>query len=101
MMPGGAHGITVGSQHPVDVATTRQGANDRYGIPGAPLFEPRGYGDLNLLPEDRHAIESVQRGLASRGYIAGRFSSDPSGGETSEAAVHRFQWLVARSLGVI
>jgi hypothetical protein len=42
---------------------------------GAPLFEPRGYGDLNLVPEDREAMESVQWGIVSLGYGAGRFPS--------------------------
>jgi carnitine monooxygenase subunit len=98
MAPGGAHGFTVGVQMPLDIARTEPGRSDRYGIPGAPLFEPRGYGDLNLVPEDREAIEAVQRNIASLGYGEGRFSYDPNHGETSEEAVHRFQWLVATSL---
>ena len=55
-------------------------------------------GDLNLVPEDRGAMESVQRGVASLGYGAGGFSFDANHGETSEEAVHRFQWLVAKTL---
>ena len=98
MAPGGAHGFTIGSQLPINIARTGQGKSDRYGLPGAPLFEARGYGDLNLVPEDRDAMESVQTGIVSLGYGAGRFSIDANHGETSEEAVHRFQWLVAKAL---
>jgi choline monooxygenase len=98
MAPGGAHGFTVGSQMPIDISRTTQGKNDRFGVPGGPLFEPRGYGDLNLVAEDRGAMESVQRGVASLGYGAGCFSFNANHGETSEEAVHRFQWLVAKPL---
>lgn len=98
MAPGGAHGFTIGSQMPIDIARTGQGRSDRYGLPGGPLFEQRGYGDLNLVPEDRGAMESVQRNIGSLGYGQGRFSYDPHHGETSEEAVHRFHWLVARAL---
>jgi choline monooxygenase len=98
MSPGGALGVTVSSQVPIDVERTRLRTGDRYGLPGAPLFEPRGYGDLNLLAEDRAAVESVQKGIGSLGYSTGRFSFDPVHGETSEEAVHRFQFLVSRIL---
>jgi len=45
-------------------------------------------------------MESVQRNIGSRGYGEGRFSFDPQHGETSEEAVHRFQWLVAKAVGL-
>jgi carnitine monooxygenase subunit len=43
--------------------------------------------------------ESVQRGLASRGYTAGRFVHDPEGGQTTEVAVHHFHRLYAQAMG--
>ncbi len=101
MMPGGAHGFTIGSQVPIDIAQTGTARTDRFGLPGEPLFEPRGYGDLNLAPEDREAMEAVQNNIESLCYGQGRFSYDPEHGETSEEAVHRFQWLVASALGLV
>lgn len=99
MAPGGAHGFTIGSQLPVDVARTGLGRDDRYGVPGAPLFEPRGYSlGSGLDAEDLEVMESVQRGMASGGYTSGSFSFDPNHGETSEEAVHLFHWLVTKTL---
>jgi choline monooxygenase len=98
MAPGGAHGVTVGSTQPVDVEASTPGTSDRYGLPEAPLFEPRGYGDLNLVPEDYAAMEAVQRGLHSLGYGRGHYNIDPGNGETNEAAVHRFHQLVVEAL---
>ena len=100
MAPGGAHGVTVGSQVPLDIATTGAGPSHRYGLPSLPLYVPRGYADLNLVAEDRATMEAVQRNIGSLGYGEGRFSYDPAHGETSEEAVHRFHWLVARTLGL-
>lgn len=99
MSPGGAHGVTVGSTQPVDVGTSTPGRSDRYGLPGAPLFEPRGYGDMNLVPEDYSAMEAVQRGLHSLGYGRGHYNVDAADGETNEATVHRFHQLVVEALG--
>jgi phenylpropionate dioxygenase-like ring-hydroxylating dioxygenase large terminal subunit len=99
MAPGGAHGVTVGSTQPVDVETSTPGRSDRYGLADAPLFEPRGYGDLNLVPEDYAAMEAVQRGLHSQGYVRGHYNIDPAQGETNEATVHRFHQLVVEALG--
>jgi phenylpropionate dioxygenase-like ring-hydroxylating dioxygenase large terminal subunit len=98
MSPGGALGVTVSAQVPINVERTRLQSGDRYGLPGAPLFEPRGYGDLNLIAEDRAAVESVQKGIGSLGYTTGRFSFDPLHGETNEEVVHRFQVLVSGAL---
>jgi len=50
--------------------------------------------------EDNGICESVQRGLASRGYRQGRFIVDPERSELSEHAVHHFHQLVAEALGV-
>jgi choline monooxygenase len=98
MSPGGAHGVTVGSTQPVDVGTSMPGRSDRYGVPGAPLFEPRGYGDMNLVPEDYAAMEAVQRGLHSLGYGRGHYNIDPAEGETNEATLHRFHQLLVEAL---
>ena len=43
--------------------------------------------------------ESVQRGLASRGYRQGRFVADAERSAISEHAVHHFHSLVAEALG--
>lgn len=52
-----------------------------------------------LQPEDIGLCESVQRGLASKGYNQGRFIVDNGRTELSEHAVHHFQWIVAQALG--
>jgi hypothetical protein len=45
-------------------------------------------------------VESVQRGLASRGYTAGPFVRDAEGREISEQAVQHFHGLVRAALGL-
>ncbi len=50
--------------------------------------------------EDIPIVESVQRGLHSRGYRQGRFVVDEAGTGMSEHAVHDFQLKVLRALGV-
>ena len=50
--------------------------------------------------EDIPIVESVQRGLHSRGYSQGRFMVDDAGTGMSEHAVHDFQLKVLRALGV-
>lgn len=50
--------------------------------------------------EDIPIVESVQRGLHSRGYGQGRFMVDAEGTGMSEHAVHDFQLKVLRALGV-
>lgn len=51
-----------------------------------------------LGPEDVGLCESVQRGLASRGYNQGRFVYDAEGGQLTEVAVHHFHRLVVEAL---
>ncbi len=51
-----------------------------------------------LGPEDVDLVESVQRGLKSRGYHQGRFVIDAERSHTSEHAVHHFHALVMSSL---
>ncbi len=71
-----------------------------YTLPGAPVdAAKRSYAQTVLGPEDIAICESVQRGLNSRGYTAGRFVHDPDGGQTTEAAVHHFHRLYAEAMG--
>ena len=67
--------------------------------PGAVMDPVRASYNLDVLgPEDVSICESVQRGLASRGYTAGRYVNDPEGGQTTEAAVHHFHTLYAEAM---
>lgn len=52
----------------------------------------------DTLLEDYAICESVQRGLASRGYGRGRFIVDPERSHISEHSVHHFQLLLADAL---
>jgi phenylpropionate dioxygenase-like ring-hydroxylating dioxygenase large terminal subunit len=100
MMPGGAHGLTVGRTLPIDPLTTVQPRGERYAAPDAPAFEPRGYGDLGLVAEDYHAMAAVQRGMASVGFDSAYFNIDPLEGETNEAPLRRFHEMVAQATGL-
>lgn len=51
-----------------------------------------------LSDEDNRLCESVQRGMASRGYRQGRFVVDAARSANSEHAVHHFHQLVANAL---
>ena len=51
-----------------------------------------------LTPEDISIVESVQRGLHSRGYNQGRFIVDAERSGMSEHGVHHFQALVRQHL---
>ena len=51
-------------------------------------------GDLDTVEhEDEEVVESVQRGIRSRGYTTGRFSP------TMEQGVHQFHRMLADALG--
>lgn len=54
-----------------------------------------------LGPEDVSLVEDVQQGLHSLGYHQGRFMVDETRSAISEHAVHHFQKLVAKSLGMV
>ena len=54
-----------------------------------------------LGPEDVSLVEDVQQGLHSLGYHQGRFMVDETRSAISEHAVHHFQNLVARALGMV
>ena len=51
--------------------------------------------------EDFPLVESVQKGLRSRGYAQGRFIVDAERSYISEHAVHDLQLKVLRALGEI
>jgi len=57
------------------------------------------YIDQVLQVEDIRLVESVQRGLRSRGYDQGRFIVDDGRTDMSEHAVHHFHGLVIGALG--
>ena len=54
-----------------------------------------------LGPEDVSLVEDVQRGLHSLGYHQGRIMVDGERSAISEHAVHHFQNLVAKALGMV
>ncbi|MEE8275095.1 MAG: SRPBCC family protein [Alphaproteobacteria bacterium] len=56
------------------------------------------YIDDVLQVEDIGLVESVQRGLHSRGYGRGRFMVDAERSQLSEHAVHHFHALVLDAL---
>jgi len=57
------------------------------------------YIDKVLQPEDIGLVESVQRGLHSRGYHQGRLVVDKDRTHLSEHGVHHFHGLVLEALG--
>ncbi len=66
--------------------------------PSAGEREAIEYMDKVLQPEDIGLVESVQRGLHSRGYRQGRFMVDAARSHLSEHAVHHFHNLVMNAL---
>ena len=56
------------------------------------------YAGTILSDEDNRLCESVQRGMASRGYKQGRFVVDAKRSAISEHAVHHFHQLVAQAI---
>jgi choline monooxygenase len=56
------------------------------------------YIDQVLQAEDIALVESVQRGLNSRGYDQGRFIVDADRTDMSEHAVHHFHALVVEAM---
>ena len=97
----GSPGMGVFNFMPAAPDRTRT-TGDRYTVPGEgdPDEDARrqAYGRDVLGPEDWGICESVQRGLASRGYGQGRFIADAEGTEMSENAVHHFHRLVAEAI---
>ena len=97
--PGGK--LTVFHNRPVGPERTLQ-VIDWYlpqAVPSAMEQEVIDFVDV-VREEDIPIVESVQRGLHSRGYGQGRFMVDEEGTGMSEHAVHDFQLKVLRALGV-
>ena len=95
----GAPAISVSSVLPGGVGNTIRRFQG-FALPGAvPDPVALEYRRNILGQEDVGICESVQRGLASRGYSAGRFVHDPAGGQTTEAAVHHFHRLYVAAMG--
>jgi choline monooxygenase len=95
----GSSSLSVTTTMPITAGSTVRCFHS-FALPGTVPDEGRtAYGQTVLIPEDVAICESVQRGLASRGYSAGRFVHDPEGGQTTEAAVHHFHRLYAAALG--
>jgi choline monooxygenase len=84
---------------PITATLSARSWRDVYRAPGhtAEIARPD-WGPLDQ--EDRDICESVQRGLTSKGYDAGRFIYDHEHGETSEEAVHLFHRQVVLALGI-
>lgn len=96
----GSRELTVFNFLPVSPGRSLQ-TQQRFAPTGTPRDAARDqYSNGVLTDEDVAICESVQRGLSSLGYSAGRFVHDPAGGETSEAAVHQFHRLVASALSL-
>lgn len=100
VLPGSVD-LSVFSFMPTGVGSTLQ-VGQCFSPPDAVPDEARhSYRNGLLTDEDVRLCESVQRGLSSRGYSAGRLIYDPEGKDLSEGAVHRFQFTVARATGLI
>jgi carnitine monooxygenase subunit len=67
-------------------------------VPTAEQEDAMRYIDQVLQVEDIALVESVQRGLRSRGYDQGRFIVDAARTDMSEHAVHHFHALVVAAM---
>jgi choline monooxygenase len=95
----GAPSLNIATTLPIGAGASVRNFHN-FALPGAARDEAKiAYGQSVLGPEDVAICESVQRGLASRGYTTGRFVHDPEGGQTTEAAVHHFHRLYAAAMG--
>jgi phenylpropionate dioxygenase-like ring-hydroxylating dioxygenase large terminal subunit len=99
VLPGSAE-LSVFSFLPTGVSSTLQWGQ-RFSLPGDQVDSAREkYRNGPLTNEDVALVESVQRGLSSRGYSSGRFVDDGEGREISERATHQFHRLVAEALSL-
>lgn len=100
VFPGPAN-ITVLHIQPTGPETTLEHF-DFFFVDGTPSEAERqaiDYVDKVLQPEDIGLVESVQRGLHSRGYTQGRLMVDKDLSHNSEHGLHHFHALVLKSLG--
>ncbi|MEZ5924625.1 MAG: ring-hydroxylating oxygenase subunit alpha [Hyphomicrobiaceae bacterium] len=67
--------------------------------PNAAEKDAIAYIDQTLQVEDIGLVESVQRGMRTPAFPAGRYVIDPKGSGMSEHAVHHFHGLVLEALG--
>ena len=82
----------------LDVTRTRA-VSLRLPTPPTALDRERDRYDGEVLSrEDRELCESVQRGIASRGYTRGRFMVGDMGDGESEVATHFFQRRIFQAL---
>ena len=96
----GAPSLSVTATTPVAAGSTLRRFHN-FAVPGSvPDAAKCAYGQSVLVPEDIAICESVQRGLASRGYRTGCFVHDPEGRHTTEAAVHHFHQLYRVAMGL-
>ncbi len=96
----GSPDLSVFSFMPIGVGSTLQ-IGQCFTMPDVPADLARhSYRNGVLTDEDVVLCESVQRGLASRGYSSGRFMYDPAAGELTEAAVHHFHRMVVTAMGM-
>lgn len=97
----GAANITVLHIMPTGPETTREHFDFFFAdtVPSAAEMQAIRYIDEVLQPEDIGLVESVQRGLHSRGYTQGRFMVDKERSFNSEHGLHHFHSLVLSSLG--
>ena len=100
VFPGPAN-ITVLHIMPTGPETTREHFDffflDQQPSPGE--LQAIKYIETVLQPEDIGLVESVQRGLHSKGYHQGRLMVDPERSFNSEHGLHHFHSLVQKHLG--
>jgi carnitine monooxygenase subunit len=97
----GAPNISVLHMMPTGPETTREHFDVFYvtGTPSESQAEAIKYIDEVLQPEDIGLVESVQRGLHSKGYSQGRLMVDKDRTFNSEHGLHHFHSLVLERLG--
>ena len=100
VFPGSAN-ITVLHIQPIGPETTLEHFDFFFAVetPSDGERQAIDYVDKVLQPEDIGLVESVQRGLHSRGYNQGRLMVDKDRSYNSEHGLHHFHGLVLKQLG--
>lgn len=100
VVPGDPAHLLITIYQPIEPGKTLAWSH-MYGEAGKPPNEARNEWLANVVAvEDNDLCESVQRGLHSKGYTAGRIVFDPKGGEVTEEMVHTFHLMVTKTLGL-